>query len=84
MDACIYDTGLDPFEWLRVLCDRIHGSLFIREFTNGWAVYNRSGSVQQVELPVESTGVHSGVTATQHTLADLDGEIYIKAGRTDR
>lgn len=58
--------------------------LFIREFTNGWAVYNRSGSAQQVELPVESTGVHSGVTATQHTLADLDGEIYIKAGRTDR
>ena len=60
-----------------------HG-LFIREFTNGWAVYNRSGSSQQIELPEETTGVHSGVTGTHHTLADLDGEIYIKNGRNAR
>ena len=26
--------------------------LFIREFTNGWAVYNRSGSEQSITLPV--------------------------------
>ena len=58
--------------------------LFVREFTNGWAVYNRSGSSQQIEFPEETTGVHSGVTGTQHTLADLDGEIYIKSGRTAR
>ncbi|MDE2903014.1 MAG: putative glycoside hydrolase [Chloroflexota bacterium] len=58
--------------------------LFIREFTSGWAVYNRSGSAQQIELPEESTGVYSGVTGTQHTLADLDGEIYIKGDRTGR
>ena len=25
--------------------------LFIREFTNGWAVYNRSGNVQSLSLP---------------------------------
>ncbi len=55
--------------------------LFIREFTNGWAVYNRSGSAQQIKLPEETTGVHSGVTGTRHSLADLDGEIYIKGGR---
>ena len=54
--------------------------LFIREFTNGWAVYNRSGQAQQIELPVETTGVHSGVAGTRHTLPDLDGEIYIKGG----
>ena len=58
--------------------------LFIREFTKGWAVYNRSGSAQQIELPMESTGVHSGAIGTRHTLADLDGEIYIKGGRTNR
>ena len=58
--------------------------LFIREFTNGWAVYNRSGKAQQIELPEETTGVHSGVTGTHHTLADLDGEIYIKNGRNAR
>ncbi len=56
--------------------------LFIREFTNGWAVYNRSGSSQQIELPEESTGVHSGAKGTRHTIGDLDGEIYIKSSRT--
>ena len=55
--------------------------LFIREFTNGWAVYNRSGGAQEIELPEEAAGVHSGVTGTRHTIGDLDGEIYIKGGR---
>ena len=52
--------------------------LFIREFTNGWAVYNRSGKEQTITLPMETTGVASGITATQHTVPDLDGEIYLK------
>ena len=55
--------------------------LFIREFTNGWAVYNRSGGAQEIELPEEAAGVHSGVRGTRHTIGDLDGEIYIKGGR---
>ncbi len=54
--------------------------LFIREFTNGWAVYNRSGAAQEVELPQEVSGWNSGVEhQRRHTLADLDGEIYLKA-----
>ncbi len=53
--------------------------LFIREFTNGWAVYNRSGKEQQIELPENVSGVANGVTGTRHVLADLDGEIYLKA-----
>ena len=53
--------------------------LFIREFTNGWAVYNRSGTEQTVTLPEKVTGVASSITGTQHTLPDLDGEIYLKA-----
>ena len=52
--------------------------LFIREFTNGWAVYNRSGQAQVVKLPVKSSGVESGVTAIEHTIPDLDGEIFLK------
>ena len=52
--------------------------VFIREYTNGWAVYNRSGKEQTITLPMETTGVASGITATQHTLPDLDGEIYLK------
>ncbi len=53
--------------------------VFIREFTNGWVVYNRSGQEQQIELPESTTGVSSGSKADSHTLLDLDGEIYIKA-----
>ena len=50
--------------------------LFIREFTNGWAVYNRSGSTQEISLAENATGVASGQAGTTHRLADLDGEIY--------
>ena len=53
--------------------------LFIREFTNGWAVYNRSGQPQTIVLPQETTGVANGLRNTQHTIPDLDGEIYLKS-----
>ena len=52
--------------------------LFIREFTNGWAVYNRRGTPQDIQLPLQATGVTSGITDIQHTISDLDGEIYLK------
>ena len=52
--------------------------LFIREFTNGWTVYNRSGESQTVILPQKVLGVSSKVSATQHIIPDLDGEIYLK------
>ena len=53
--------------------------LFIREFTNGWAVYNRSGTAQEVEFSEEVSGWSSGVeNQHRHALADLDGEIYLK------
>ena len=52
--------------------------LFIREFTNGWAVYNRSGKEQQIQLPMQTTGVASRITSTSHAVPDLDGEIFIK------
>ena len=34
--------------------------LFIREFTNGWAVFNRSGEAQVITLPEEAEGFASG------------------------
>ena len=52
--------------------------IFIREFTDGWAVYNRSGKAQQIQLLESATGVASGITGISHTLPDLDGEIYLK------
>ncbi|RKU30446.1 hypothetical protein C6497_04480 [Candidatus Poribacteria bacterium] len=53
--------------------------VYIREFTNGWVVYNRSGNTQQIRLPVLTKGVQSGVNTTIHALPDLDGEIYLKS-----
>ncbi len=53
--------------------------VFIREFTNGWAVYNRSGAPQAIQLPEQATGVESGLRNTIHIIPDLDGEIYLKS-----
>ena len=52
--------------------------VFIRQFTNGWAVYNRSGQAQEIALPEVTTGVGSRGTARLHTVSDLDGEIFVK------
>jgi hypothetical protein len=57
--------------------------LFIREFTNGWAVYNRSGKPQEIRLPEQAMGVESGLQNTSHIVPDLDGEIFLKRA-TDR
>ena len=54
--------------------------LFIREFTNGWAVYNRSGNAQTITLPASATPVSDrgdNAAALIHQLPDLDGEIYL-------
>ncbi len=53
--------------------------LFIREFTNGWAVYNRSGKTQEISLPEQAIGVESRFQSTLHTVSNLDGEIYLKS-----
>ena len=55
--------------------------LYIREFTNGWAVYNRSGQEQAITLPRVSTGVASNKQDITHRLPDLDGEIYLRKGK---
>ena len=59
----LYDEGIE--------------GLFIREFTNGWAVYNRSGTAQSVQLP-QSVGVSSHKNGSVHTVPDLDGEMFLK------
>ena len=52
--------------------------LYIREFTNGWAVYNHSGQSQVITLPEEVQGVASGLVNTAHELPNLDGEMYLR------
>ena len=54
--------------------------LFVREFTNGWAVYNRSGAAQTITLPSSATPVSdrgNNAASLTHLLPDLDGEIYL-------
>ena len=52
--------------------------LYMREFTNGWAVYNHSGSPQVITLPEEAEGVASGLVNVEHALPNLDGEMYLR------
>ena len=59
--------------------------LFTREFTNGWAVYNRSGAAQTITLPASATPVSdrgNNAASLTHLLPDLDGEIYLKGPNT--
>ena len=58
--------------------------LYIREFTNGWAVYNHSGEAQVITLPEEVQGVASGLVNVEHALPNLDGEMYLKAVVSDQ
>ena len=60
------------------LYDEDTPGLYIREFTNGWAVYNHSGEAQEITLPKLVTGVASRVEGTKHALPDLDGEMYLR------
>ena len=59
------------------LYEEISG-LYIREYTNGWAVYNHSGALQIIALPEEAQGVASRLVNTEHTLPNLDGEMYLR------
>ena len=71
----------EPISDKRQLLDGIEG-LFIREFTNGYAVYNRSGTEQTVTLGSEHTAVSTGHINAIHTLGNLDGEIYLWSGES--
>ena len=54
--------------------------LYIREFTNGWAVYNRTGQTQPITLPSLAIPVSdrgNNAASMTHLLPDLDGEIYL-------
>ena len=54
--------------------------LFIREFENGWTVYNRSGSTQTVTFADYTIGVNNGKRQQHHEVADFDGDIFLKTG----
>ena len=71
------DLGRPVGEKAQLYNEDIPG-LYIREFTNGWAVYNHSGEAQVITLPEEAQGVASGLVNTEHALPNLDGEMYLR------
>ena len=73
-----------PFSEKAQLYDEDVPGLYIREYTNGWAVYNHSGEAQVITLPEEAQGVASGLVNTEHVLPNLDGEMYLKAVVSDQ
>ena len=75
-DSVVPSARRDNF--IRIVGDTQLGAYSFVSFTNGWAVYNRSGKEQKIRLPKQASAVASGITGVQHTLSDLDGEIYLK------
>lgn len=57
--------------------------LYIREFTNGWAVYNRSGSAHVLKLPEKVQSAQSGIENISHVVLDLDGDIFLRVKVAD-
>ena len=70
------DLGRPIGETLQLYKER--EGLYIREFTNGWAVYNHSGSAQIVTLPEEVQSAVTGFRNTDHAVLDLDGDIFLR------
>lgn len=52
--------------------------LFVREFENGWAVYNRSGATQSVSFPQKVIGVKNAKSGKSGRIPNMDGEIFLK------
>lgn len=60
----------------RTVYEGIEG-LFIREFEKGFAIYNRSGSQQDVHLPGNYSAASTGSIGEIHQVPDMDGEIFL-------
>ena len=52
--------------------------LFVREFENGWTVYNRSGTKQTVTFNAPVISINSSERQLHHQIPDFDGEIFLK------
>ncbi len=73
-----WDTDLgQPIQEKGIVYNAVPG-LFIREYENGWVVYNRNGAKQVVSFDVSVKGVNSGVLDIRHEIPSFDGEILEK------
>lgn len=53
-------------------------AVYIREFDNGWAVYNRSHLARQITLPYEAKSAATGEHNSIHTVPSMDGDIFLR------
>lgn len=58
--------------------------LFIREFENGWAVYNRSSTVQTVTLNTSTTSITTKKRHLHHQIPNFDGDILLRTDTGER
>jgi hypothetical protein len=57
--------------------------LFIREFSRGWAVFNRSGRPQTVTVGEPTRSAATGTVGREHVVPDLDGDILLRSVSED-
>ncbi len=55
--------------------------LFIREYENGWVVYNRSGATRTVTFDASVIEVNNGMRNSRHVIPDFDGAIFLKTDK---
>ena len=73
------DLG-QPIQEKAVQSQDVEG-LFIREFENGWVIYNRSGITQTVPFDVPVMGINTGEYQLRHEIPNFDGEIFLKTNK---
>lgn len=66
-----------PIQDKAVEYNRVAG-LFIREFENGWVLYNRNSAPKNVTFDVEVKAISSDVLHKTHKVPAFDGEIFLK------
>jgi hypothetical protein len=73
-----WDAGLGkPVGKKAAIYNNIDG-LFVREFENGWAAYNRSGVTQSILFNENVTALTKKELAKSHKIPNDDGEIFLK------
>lgn len=70
------DLGL-PIQEKGEFYKEIEG-LFIREYENGWVIYNRSGKKQKISFEDKVTDVTKNKYRNTFEIQNLDGTIYLK------
>ncbi len=66
-----------PIQDKAVEYNRVAG-LFVREFENGWVVYNRNGTPQDITFDVSVKAINNDKLHKEHKIPAYDGEIFLR------